>query len=432
MFQKVISVRRILVALQLGLCFTLCIACADEPSPTSTTSPSQTLSIDGACRNYELNTSHPGNWSVISSPAWALPVKKTGSRDEKIELYVENNCRQQRSGNIVVKYQDGYVHTIPVVQSIADSVQSIQKRFAVGWGIDVRTYNDQRGVRSQIFNALKIKRYGELENRKIYIDQVNTATHLEIEEGNDIKAIAKNMSVEAGIEGNFHAFQLELNGAYGTKAAMQDNRYFVHMRQHYLQRDISLNNLSYEEAQTVILENLSPSLFTVDFANQRQKVINADGSDESIRELFDMYGTHLIYKAELGGCYDYYYSVKNNNTLDETTVSGIIKGNFAQKFKLDGAGQYNNKLDKAEFEKIEKFQVKGGNSLELATAIASGAPDASLFTAWRSSLKDIDKCDLLSYQTVPISILFPDHIASKITNYINRLYYSEYPLTRKK
>lgn len=423
---------RVLLALKLISCFTLFISCADDPSPSPSPVCPQTLTIDGACRSYKLNPNHIGKWSVISSPAWALPVNRTGLSNDKIEIYVENNSRQTRNGIIEIKYDDGTVQNVPIRQSTDEGIPSIQRRFAVGWGVDVRTYNDQRGMRNQIFNYLKIKMYEKNQDRSIYQNQVNTNTRLEIAEGNDVSSVGKEMAIEAGIDGKFNAFQLELRGAYGTKASMQEKRYFIHMRQHYLQRDISLNNIDLNDVQNVHLDGFTPSLFTVDFAFERQKVINANASDESISELFDMYGTHIIMKAELGGCYDYYYSVKTTDDMDETKANGIIKGNFAQKFKLNGSGTYNNELDNAKYEKIEKFQVKGGNSLELATAIAGGHAEEALFTKWKGLLQDINNCDLLSYQAIPIYSLFPSNIANKILAYSNRLYYSEFPLTRKK
>lgn len=65
----------------------------------------------------------------------------------------------------------------------------------------------------------------------------------------------------------------------------------------------------------------------------------------------------------------------------------------------------------------------------------SMAVDANTITEattdkWLATLRDEKKYELLSFQLVPISKLFPLAVQTKINNYTDRMYYSEVPVTR--
>ena len=50
--------------------------------------------------------------------------------------------------------------------------------------------------------------------------------------------------------------------------------------------------------------------------------------------------------------------------------------------------------------------------------------------AWLASLREQNKLELISFKITPISALFPDDVAEKIDNYMERMYYKDINVTR--
>ena len=178
-----------------------------------------------------------------------------------------------------------------------------------------------------------------------------------------------------------------------------------------------------EEAQ-------SAGWFTADFAAERKRVISSGGSDEAIRLLVERYGTHVILQSLLGGCYDYYYSSVVEQRTDNLNVQAAIEFGFSSKFKLNADATYKDDFENLSNETIEKFSVKGGDAITLANAVESGTVTSEMTDAWLASLREQNKLELISFKITPISALFPDDVAEKIDNYMERMYYKDINVTR--
>ncbi len=158
----------------------------------------------------------------------------------------------------------------------------------------------------------------------------------------------------------------------------------------------------------------------------------------------DNYGTHFVRNAELGGCYDYYYSSVYDNSQNNLNVEAALSFAYAQKFKLDAKANYSSELSQMSNEVIEKFSVKGGDNVWITNLVFSGAIDSLSTDKWKETL-DEGRLELLWFDTTPIWKLFPNgydissgsvsydaenDIAKKIESYCDRIYYYDIPVTR--
>lgn len=91
---------------------------------------------------------------------------------------------------------------------------------------------------------------------------------------------------------------------------------------------------------------------------------------------------------------------------------------------------YKDDFENLSNETIEKFSVKGGDAITLANAVESGTVTNEMTDAWLASLRDQNKLELISFKITSISALFPDNIADKIDNYMERMYYKDINVTR--
>lgn len=379
------------------------------------------LVIDGNCDIHTLTNDESASWSIEDAPAWVTPVKGKGTSDDDIQLYVESNNVSPREGIVTIKYSNGISRSVAVSQSTDQSRPSLQRTYAVGWSFDVRTFMDFRGLKEQIFNTQKMQNYDD-ENFKYMISR-DPSTSIDYYYGESASDLSDDISAKLNLNGKYNTFGLELQASFGKSAISNSKRIFSRIRSKYQQCVVYFSQLDFS---TIQRENL----FTADFAAERQKVIDAQYSDESIRNLIERYDTHLVISASLGGYYDYYFSAVVENMSNDLNVEGAIKLGFAEKFKLEGNAQYKDDLEKLSNEKIETFSVRGGDAIMLSTAVETGTIDQSTTDEWLATLNDDEKYELLSFELVPISMLFPLVDRKKIDNYTDRMYYSEVPVTR--
>lgn len=398
-------------------------ACNDDTDGLATTIGQTTaqqdnlLDLNGNSDIYAIDNGESAAWSIEETPRWVTPVKKNGLATDSIRLYVESNSRTRREGTVVIRYADGRKRSVAVRQS-TEQTFFLQRTYAVGWSFDVRTYMDFRGLRDQVFNTQKLLEF----DPDCYKVQTNASSQIDYYQGESGSELSDNMGAKLQLDGNFSAFSLDVQASFGKTALNDSKRLFTKIRSWYQQKLVTLeiDELDAQEAE----------LFTADFAAEREKVIKSGGSDETIRELIDHYGTHFIKLASLGGFYEYYFSSRTENVADNLNIQAAVNVGFADKFGLNADANYRDDFNSLDEERIEKFTVKGGDAAKLATEVAANVVNADSIESWRKSLTDEEKYELMSFQLSKISSLFPDEIRDKIDNYTDRLYYYDLPVTR--
>lgn len=377
------------------------------------------LSVNGNCDIYEIDNTESAAWTITSASAWITPFKAEGVSGDIPKIYVESNSSGIREGKITIKYKNGKSRSVTVTQSDDQTTPSIQRTYAAGWSFDVRSYMDFRGLKEQILNTQKLFNFDE----DMYCVEPNKSSHIDFYYGESGSELSDDMNAKLNINGKFNSFSLDLQGSFGKSALNNSNRIYSKIRSTYQECVVYLNQFDVLDAQ-------EENLFTADFAAERQRVIDCKGSDESVRNLINRYGTHLVIKASLGGFYDYYFSSVVENSSDLLNVEAALKVGFAEKFKLDADAKYKDDFNKLNKERIEKFAVKGGDAITISMAVEDGTINQNTTDAWLASLRDMNKYELLTFQLIPISELFPGDIKDKINDYTDRLYYREVPVTR--
>ncbi len=385
------------------------------------------LDISGDCAYHKVGNHKDAQWTIISAPKWITPVSNEGLGKDMISLYVESNSRLPRQGEVEVLYADGTTRSISVRQSTEQNTLSLQRSHGVGWGMDVRTYRDSRGLTDQIFNAQRIL---AIDPEGIQNEVYTHSEHL-LCYGSSYDEFQSALHVQIGAEIKSDAFTMDLEGAFGKNAMRQGNRAFAWFRDRYDQRCVSI----LIDLANIILGGG----FTADFQSQYEEVIESNGSDESIRHLIDRYGTHYVSVGVLGGYLDYYYSFEHSEMSDNMEISATLTCAVKEKFSLDGDVQYKDNLEMLSETAIESFKVMGGDAMTLTNLVVAGKQSQEALDKWAASLNvDADEngsLELIDFQLMPISNLFTLYnrqgIPNKIDNYINRmLYYSTVPVTR--
>ena len=386
------------------------------------------MQINGNCEIYPLENEEGAAWSLVSDAEWIVPVKSSGEVSDKIEIYVESNSSENRAGEVTIEYANGVTKSTTVQQNTNQDGTGLQKSHAIGWGLDVTTYMDSRGLKDQILNTQKvINKLSTPDSDPIQYEN-STSEDILVYYGDSYETFNDNINVSLSANVKVSAFELGLKGQFGTNALKDTKRFFSWMRGTYVEK--RANILSVDLPSTY-----KNGVLTRDFAEQYNEVVNSNGSDESIRNLINRYGTHIVTIAYLGGYLDYYYS-SSVEKIDETMdISGAINFGYKEMFKVEGGGGYNETYNNLKSEMIEKFTVKGGDAIDLTNKVITKSMTGEDLEAWLKSLKGTDsedaKLELVNFQIKPISLLFPYKIKTAIDNYISRvLYYGNVNVTR--
>ena len=245
--------------------------------------------------------------------------------------------------------------------------------------------------------------------------------------GESYEELNESLKVNLKLDLNISAFKLNLNGTFGKNTLSSSKRVFSWMRGIYEQRLVRMN------VTPIAAQN--NSLFTQDFAEERQRVIDAGGSDASIRQLLSRYGTHYVTTSTLGGYLDYYFSSSVDKISDTLDVDATIGFGYATTFNLNADVKYKDAFESFGEDKIESFLVKGGDAITLTNAVVAKTISNAALDAWLASFGGVEddqgRLELINFEVNGIYELFPSDIKTKIRNYIERvMYYNDLPVTR--
>ena len=399
------------------------MSCSETEDFLQTTEIAEEIQIDGNCDVYSLGNSESAAWSIVETPEWITPVNPDGGVSDDIELYVESNGSAERKGVVTVKYSNGKTMSTRVAQSTDQTNVSLPKSYAIGWGLDITTYMDSRGVKDQILNTQKV--INNLGPQYIQYNDSAKSEDILVFYGDDYQTLNDNISASLSANVKVAAFELGLKGQFGNNALKDAKRFFSWMRGTYVERRVDIKNIDLKSAY-------SSGILTIDFEQQYNEVVSSGGSDESIRNLISRYGTHIVTISYLGGYLDYYYSSSVEKIDESMDISGAINFGYKDMFKVEGGGGYNETYNELKSEMIEKFTVKGGNAIDITNKVITKTMEKADLEDWLKSLQGEDaKLELVNFQIKSISSLFPYKIAKAIDNYIARvLYYGNVNVTR--
>lgn len=419
------DMKKLFQLLILALALSFAASCNEMDSPNGEQNlHSPQMQINGNCEIYSLENEEGEAWSLVSDSEWIVPVKSSGEPSDKIEIYVESNSTCDRAGEVTIEYANGITKSTNVQQDTTHTQASLQKSYAVGWGIDITTYMDSRGLKDQIFNTQRVIN----ANPQYLLNEKTTMQHILEFYGDSYATLNEDINASLSTDIKVSAFELNLKGNFGNNALKDSKRFFSWMRGIYSEQRVDISNVD-------LMAAYEDSLLTKDFAEQYQEVIDAKASDASIRNLINRYGTHIVTISYLGGYLDYFYS-SSTEKIDETLdINGAISCGYNEMFKIDGGGGYNETYNSLKSEMIEKFSVKGGDAIELTNKVVTKDLKKEDLEAWLKSVQGANaasgKLELINFEIQPISALFPPDESIAIDNYMVRvLYYGNVSVTR--
>ncbi|RGU28672.1 MAC/perforin domain-containing protein [Bacteroides cellulosilyticus] len=272
---------------------------------------------------------------------------------EPLTIEVEQNPYQEerlgrldftdREGTIVRSFSLRQASSLTQTTGEAYSGALIRS-YGVGYGYDAfGEYASYNSVRDQVISLPALRLYERENKTSCIVDDLAPDMATTILEGNDSQQLLKSLSAHAGLGLDVGFFQAHVKVSY-AHSDLKTNAYsFCTIMNNYkaLSRHTDPYNL-------VEIARNNPKILTEGFRNCVNKISDAiekDRLDKAIEytdELFRIYGTHIIYHADLGGKLEFCSTFERAALDSKTTLSVAAEASFLNMcgFKME-EGQTN-------------------------------------------------------------------------------------------
>jgi hypothetical protein len=272
---------------------------------------------------------------------------------EPLTIEVEQNpYQEERLGELEFTDRQGAIirtYSLRQASSLSQTVGeaysgALMRSYGVGYGYDAfGKYASYNSVRDQVISLPALRLYERENKTSCIVDDSAPDMATTILEGKDSEQLLKSLSAHAGLGLDVGFFQAHVEGSY-ARSDLKTNAYsFCTIMNNYkaLSRHIDPYSLI-EIAQD------NPKILTEGFRNCINKISDAIGKDnldeatEYTDELFRIYGTHVIYHADLGGKLEFCSTFERAALDSKTTLSVAAEASFLNMcgFKME-EGQTN-------------------------------------------------------------------------------------------
>lgn len=218
------------------------------------------------------------------------------------------------------------------------------RSYGVGYGYNAfGEYASYNSVRDQVISLPALRLYERENKTSCIVDDLAPDMATTILEGNDSQQLLKSLSAHAGLGLDVGFFQAHVKVSY-AHSDLKTNAYsFCTIMNNY--KALSRHTDPYNLVE--IVRN-NPKILTEGFQNCVNKISDAiekDRLDKAIEytdELFRIYGTHIIYHADLGGKLEFCSTFERAALDSKTTLSVAAEASFLNMcgFKME-EGQTN-------------------------------------------------------------------------------------------
>lgn len=371
-----------------------------------------------------------GEWTASAEGEWLTLITESGSSADAQVYNEQNDDDEDRSALVTYSAKDGSAtYKVAFVQKgilsderNADEVSDVEIGCGAGWGYNgYGMYADVSGMKGQIINSVKLKtildKYpDEAEGNLLMVDDKSVnITSAKISTGSSSSDMTKALGVNAELDLDLPCgFSMNITANYDKKDLSNSEKNFSRRlyRHIFKQRHLDADNVSalFNEDLTGIPLKESQRILSVGF---RAMLIELSNTTESNREevvvdFIQSYGTHIITRGDIGGCYEYSMTTDKSDVSSDEEIKAALDMGYKKMFKIKGDASYENMEKKVGSNYTSSVTVKGGNSLLLAKAannIEGGCSQADI-DKWLETIKE-GACTLVDFKLAPIWKIIP-------------------------
>ena len=353
------------------------------------------------------------------------PLYTSCTREDDIETVMEKYDPENAYGT----YDEAHWRRVHAAQRQA-YIGDLYRSYGVGYGYNgTGKYSNYDEVRDRIIDLSAIQKYDEAHGSTTLVDDVSPSSYHHVYSGTDAITICEKLTRKSSVKVDLLLFQAEVSTTF-NKTDMVSNEFAfctiydgLTMASRHME-PYDLYHIAHEHPEV-----LSPGFMR--YQNLAAEALRNHNTTEAMRiiqNMFQTYGTHVIYHAQLGGKLKFSttmnrHVVDSRNTVDQQAgvsflyAIGTKEGTEKQKWVVD------TKEDRE-----THIEALGGNSalaLELAGQHESSdmAKKSKVIDKWFKSLKfdpslpkDSSNVELIEIKVAPVADLIIDESVAALYN----------------
>jgi len=353
------------------------------------------------------------------------PLYTSCTREDDIETVMEEYDPENAYGT----YDEAHWRRVHAAQRQA-YIGDLYRSYGVGYGYNgTGKYSNYDEVRDRIIDLSAIQKYDEAHGSTTLVDDVSPSSYHHVYSGTDAITICEKLTRKSSVKVDLLLFQAEVSTTF-NKTDMVSNEFAfctiydgLTMASRHME-PYDLYHIAHEHPEV-----LSPGFLR--YQNLAAEALRNHNTTEAMRiiqNMFQTYGTHVIYHAQLGGKLKFSttmnrHVVDSRNTVDQQAGVSFL---YAIGTK-EGTEKQNWVVDTKE-DRETHIEALGGNSalaLELAGQHESSdmAKKSKVIDKWFKSLKfdpslpkDSSNVELIEIKVAPVADLIIDESVAALYN----------------
>ena len=347
------------------------------------------------------------------------------TRDDDIEAAAAAYDPEDAYGT----YNESYWRRVHAAQR-QEYIGDLYRSYGVGYGYNgTGKYSDYDEVRDRIIDLTQIQKFDREHGSTTIVDDLSPSSYHHVYSGTDAITICQKLTEKSSVKVNVVLFQAEVSSTY-NKTDLSSNEYAfctIYDGLTLASRHLEPYDLYYIAREHP--EVLSPGFLR--YQNLAAKALKDRNNTEAIRivqNMFQTYGTHIIYHAQLGGKLKFSTTMNRSVVDTRNTVDEQAGVSFLGAIGVKKGTEKENWVVNTQEDRETHIEALGGNSaLALKLAGLHESNDDKLksqvLDEWFQSLKfdpsepkDSNNVELIEIKVAPISDLIIDEGVADLYN----------------
>ena len=301
-------------------------------------------------------------------------------------------------------------------------IGDLYRSYGVGYGYNgTGKYSNYDEVRDRIIDLSVIQKFDEEHGSSTVVDDVSPSSYHHVFSGNDAMTICHKLTANASVKVDMLLFQGEASTTF-SQTDMVSNEYAFCI----INDGLTLASRHLEPYDLYHIAREHPEALSPGFLRYQQMAsdaINKSNHTEAMRiiqNMFQTYGTHIIYHAKLGGKLKLSTTMKRHVVDSRNSVDQQAGVSFAYCVGKKTGTEKKDWVVNTQEDRETHIEALGGNSayaLELAGMHESSnmAKKNEVLDKWFKSIKfapnadkDENNVELIDIKVAPISDLISD------------------------
>ena len=352
------------------------------------------------------------------------------TREDDLQTIMEEYDPENAYGD----YSESYWRRVHAVQRQA-YIGDLYRSYGVGYGYNgTGKYSDYDEVRDRVINLSYIQKFDQEHGSATIVDDISPSSYHHVYSGTDAMTICEKLTRQSSVKVDAILFQTEVTTTF-NKTDMTSNEFaFCTI---YDGLTLASRHLEPYDLYHIAREHpeaLSPGFLR--YQNLASAAIKKNNLTEAMRiiqNMFQTYGTHIIYHAKLGGKLKFSTTMNRHVVDSRTTVDEQASASFLYCIGTTEGTETQDWVKNTQTDRETHIEALGGNSalaLKLSGLHESDnmALKSQVVDEWFKSLKfdpnadkDDNNVELIEIKVAPISDLILDHeVAALYANMVGK------------